>query len=301
MIRVWLLIFPALILANPYSKLLRKIEEPPQSSIEGIDSIRVINLDSRPELWHRLEPLLNYHNIKCQRFSAISGWEFPWEILQEALTRRLTGGPLGCLLSHLSILNDAISRNHNVIWTLEDDPEVRRDPKLLTRYIEDLTQFDPKWDVLYTDVDWTNRNGIPIKFLSLPIEKKTPLKPLSFYTKRTVVCNNIARIHGRYGTVSMIFSKRGMRKIVRHFLNSDDIVWPYDIEIHLIPGIRQYGLINPVVTNGHFDFNYSDCGKNPLENFYKINSEHYNKRRLALKSIKQKKEKWKNYFDRLDF
>ena len=125
----------------------------------NIDFIYMINLDQRPEKWaHSIHQLIPY-DILPYRFSAINGWEdLTVEIINDvglkfsmngrgfhgdklphfknrATSRFITSDrpilctalpeePIGCFLSHLSVLQDAYDRGFETIWVMEDDIEV---------------------------------------------------------------------------------------------------------------------------------------------------------------------------------
>ena len=259
-----------------YETLFKPLHEKPRSSIKGIEGVYVINLDVRPEKWHRIEPILYYHGIDHTRFPAVFGMDFDLPTIKTFCARHLRPGALGCMLSHLSIYHDALQRGLKVVWVLEDDVEILRDPKILTNVIAKLDQLDPQWDILYTDLDFVKKDGTHTQCLAFPIEKKYPFPhSLDYYTYRENVSKSIQLIRSRYGMASMIVSERGMKKVLNYFTTYDDILWPIDIEIHYIEGIRQYGIIDPVATNANFAFSYSDTGKmGRLMNYYEIDDEH---------------------------
>lgn len=261
---------------KPYETLFKLHHKIPRSSIKGIDGVYVINLDVRPEKWHRIEPILYYHGIDHVRFSAVFGIGFNLSTIKKFCARYFRPGALGCMLSHLSIYYDALQRGLKVIWVLEDDVKILRDPKVLTLIVDELNRLDPQWDILYTDLDFINSDGAYTRSLALPRDKKYPFSlPLEYYTYRENLSENIQLIRSRYGTASMIVSERGMKKVLDHFTLYDDILWPFDIEIHFVPEIRQYGIIDPVVTNANFSFNFSDTTiENKLVNVYEIDDEH---------------------------
>ena len=152
----------------------------------------MINLDQRPEKWHRsLEQLLTFH-IAPYRFSAVNGWELSLETLHDVglkyspemhggfmgtsypsngngepsheLIRNygqtyfchcLSRGAIGINLSHLSILKDALDSGYETIWVMEDDIEILENPHLLSEMVEKLDQCvgANNWDILFTDQD----------------------------------------------------------------------------------------------------------------------------------------------------
>ncbi len=282
---------------KPYENLFKLIDETPRSSIEGIDGIYVINLDVRPEKWHRLEPMLYYHGVDCIRFAAIFGWEFDVPTTLNYCTKHMRMGQVACMLSHLSIYQEALNQGLKVIWVMEDDSEFLRDPQVLTEIITELDEIDPEWDVLYTDLDFIKKDGTYVRSLAFPVDKADPFPhPLSYYTYRKNISKNLQLLRSRYGTGSMIMSERGMKKAVDHFTTYDDILWPYDIEFHYIPTIRQYGIRNPVVINGHFSYNSSDTAARRIKNYYEIDEEHiqYLEERFTL--LGEIVDHWLKYF-----
>lgn len=282
---------------KPYQNLFKPCKGEVRSSIQGIDGIYVINLDVRPERWHRLEPILFYHGIDAVRFSAVWGWDLDFFTIQEYCMKHLMIGQLGCMLSHLSVYSDALQRGLKVVWVMEDDVEIKRDPQILSEILEELDGIDPEWDVLYTDLDFCKADGTFVRSLALPWDKIPPFPPhpLEHYTYRKTVSKNLQLIRARYGTASMILSERGMKKALDHFLTYEDILWPYDIEFHYIPGIRQYGIVDPVASNGHFSYNFSDAGKFPKD-YYEISDDHvrFIEERRALFSVIC--ENWLSFF-----
>ena len=113
------------------------------SGLEGIDCIYVINLDSRPEKWQRVNKLLQTNGLKANRFSGINGWDITIESRRElcwAYPIRLSAGEFGCLLSHISVIKDAYKRGFNCIWVCEDDIEIVRKISRLPRLLRRLTQ-----------------------------------------------------------------------------------------------------------------------------------------------------------------
>ena len=133
------------------------------------------------------------------------------------------------MLSHLSIYLDALQRNLKVIWVIEDDLIILRNPHVLTKLIKELEQLDPDWDVLYTDIYFVKKDGSYTRSLGFPIDKKYSFPyPIDYYTYREDISKNIQLLRSRYATTSMIVSERGMKKALAHFTTYDDIVWPID-------------------------------------------------------------------------
>lgn len=222
-----------------------------ESNIQNIDCIFVINLDRRPERWGKIENLCRKHKFCVNRFPAIDGWQLTDEDMKNLKGNyecQLTKGMVGCLLSHVSILKEAFARGYNVIWVMEDDIEIIDDIRLIPSLLSTLYEIDPDWDVFYTDRDGRNSsNGEYIFSLSSDFRPDDLFhQPLSYYLKREVVGEGIMRIGQRFCTHSLIFSKKGIEKILHYFIHVY-LYSPIDIDIHYIPGIREYSVVKDIV------------------------------------------------------
>src|SRR5262249_8949193 len=138
-------------------------------TMPGVDYIYMINLDQRPEKWKTsLEQLIPYGIIPF-RFSAVNGWELSLETINDvglSYTPEMEGGfmatcyplngkfepshevisnlgqtyfchcmargTIGIALSHISILKDAYESGYETVWIMEDDIEVKKDPRILS-------------------------------------------------------------------------------------------------------------------------------------------------------------------------
>ena len=220
------------------------------SGINNVDCVYVINLEHRPQKWAETRDIFNYYGIYPNRVNAINGWTLSNEeqqILCGSYPLRLRGGQLGCILSHISTLQDAFKRGYSVIWICEDDIQIYENPHQLNDLISTLTEIDPEWDVLYTDNDSKNNSGITVVSVGSDFRRDFPHKDLNYYTKREIVNNDLIAINQRFGAYSLIFSKRGIEKVLRHFI--DNYLWTsYDIDIHYTPEIRQYCIRRDLVS-----------------------------------------------------
>lgn len=235
----------------PITKQLKPLDvyrlEP---GLDWVDCVYVINLDQRPEKWKRIKTLFDQRGIAVNRVSAINGWKIAKDVQKELAgiyPVRLGGGQLGCLLSHLSVLHDAYQREFDTIWVCEDDIEfcddVRKIPELVTK----LSQLDPEWDVLYTDVDSKDSEGNYVQSLGSDFRPHQPSLPVDFYTQRILIDDDIMNIRQRFGLYSVLFSRRGIKKILDYFTHQ--YLWsPIDIDIHYIPGIREYSATQDIVS-----------------------------------------------------
>src|SRR5580658_5487949 len=152
MIRFLLLIL-SLNLHGGIEKYFKKAENKTAvSNIGNIDFIYMINLDKRPERYERTMEALKPYGINPYRFSAVNGWELDFRALDElgiifesgmspgplaSVYRHAEGkeylsnevmkeigvcyyshglprGSIGCILSHLSVLQDAYDSDYEI-------------------------------------------------------------------------------------------------------------------------------------------------------------------------------------------
>ncbi len=221
------------------------------SGIGLIDCVYVINLEKRPEKWIESNNSFLEYSIKPNRVNAFDGWKLTDQQLQKLMGKhpiRMRGGQMGCLISHLSVIKDAYNRGFKCIWVCEDDVIFNQNPHSLTKHIFTLSVYQPKWDILFTDMDAKDVNGNPIVSVSSDFRPDFKHEDISYYLEKTAVSHELIQIRQRFGTYSMIISRSGMAKILNHYEKLP--VWTaYDIEIHYIPNIEEFALINEVVTS----------------------------------------------------
>lgn len=232
------------------------------SGIPPIDCIYVINLDERREKWAKMESKLSKHRLKGNRVSGVNGWKLSKTTLSELsgpYEIKMNNGHYGCLLSHVSILFDAYARGFSKIWILEDDAEFIYKVSLIPLLINELEAIDPNWDILFTDQDFRDRKGGYIRSLATNPRPDQSIYEPSYYVQRSDVSARLMRIHSRYGTHSMILSQRGIEKMLHYF--SHVYVWaPIDIDMHYIPGLKEYASKKDIVSNS-LEKNVSDTSK----------------------------------------
>lgn len=268
---------------------LRKIpSKPPGHTMRGIDYIYMINLDQRPEKWELSVSQLALYGISPFRFSAVNGWELSLETINDVglkFSPEMEGGfmatcyPLGgnfepsheiinqygrtyfchCLargtigiaLSHISILKDAYDSGYETVWIMEDDIEVKQDPRILSDLIDRLDTLVGKdnWDILFTDKDQhdTHGNYNPCYWPTKRPDYITFTKTNNFHLRKTI-SEDFWQIGARYGAHSMIVRRSGMKKLLQFFM-AHQIFLPYDLDFFLPQGIKLYAVLNDVVTN----------------------------------------------------
>lgn len=257
-----------------------------ESTMPSIDFIYLINLDRRPEKYKKSINALAPYGIVPHRFSAVNGWELSSRALDElgvfyeigtpegplsTVFRReggaefssfeimkepnvsyychsFTRGAIGCILSHLSILQDAFESNYNVIWIMEDDIRVVEDPHRLSSLTLELSQIAPDWDILFTDDEIKGADGGQVYCGGILPRPLVTLQPFSYYEQRVDVHPDMIRLGLRYGSHSMIISRAGIAKILTYF-KKNKLFFPYDMEYCCIPDIQMYACKYDIVTN----------------------------------------------------
>jgi GR25 family glycosyltransferase involved in LPS biosynthesis len=220
-------------------------------SMPEIDFIYMINLQERPEKLEESYRQLRPYGIYPYRFDAINGWKSPKNAFQglgcPEVFPKMTPGKIACILSHLSVLNDAFLSNYKTIWVMEDDIEVLADPLQLSSLIIALDDLAPDWDILYTDLETKNEFGVrvPCKAI-LPRPNLIP-EPLDFYLRRIPINDTFMEIGMRYGCYSMIIRRSGIEKILE-FFKTYRLYLPIDMELFFIKGLKQIVVQNDIVS-----------------------------------------------------
>lgn len=256
------------------------------SKMANIDFIYMINLDKRPERHERTMDTLKPYNIYPYRFSAVNGWELSFEALDELgivyepwmppgpiasvyrhadgkeyisyevmkepgvayYAHSLSRGAIGCLLSHLSILQDAYDSGYSVVWIMEDDIKVVSNPHEISSMITTLNNSAPDWDVFFTDNEIKGANGVPVPCMVIRPRPLVQLQSLDYYRSRTQISPDITKIGMRFGSASMVIKRSGMKKLL-DFFKTYKIYFPYDIDYFFVPGINFYACNRDIVTN----------------------------------------------------
>jgi GR25 family glycosyltransferase involved in LPS biosynthesis len=221
------------------------------SGMELIDCIYVINLEKRPEKWARVNELLRQEGLFPNRFNAIEGTKLSNNEQKELAGPypiRMLPGEVGCLLSHISVIKDALERNYKTAWIFEDDFEFVEPPRTMIPLIKEISKIDPNWDILYTDVDSKDCHGVPSLALGSDYRPdRNHIHPDEYYLARTSVSKELMQIRQRYGLYSYIVSRKGMEKIYSYFTHR--YLWTaVDIDLHYITNIREYSPKRDIVS-----------------------------------------------------
>lgn len=269
--------FPSLPLTNLKDFLKPALNKENKRQMDQIDFIYMINLDKRPEKFVEACAQLRPYGIKPYRFSAVNGWDLPHSVFDQVGVRLLqnplekwlattfkdvlgkteriytslndtdtffsfgmTHGTVGCILSHLSVLQDALNSGYRTIWVMEDDIEVKSDPFQIPQLIKRLNRIDPDWDILFTDADSKNTEGHYVPCLTLAYRPNFPFDPYDTYLEKSYpVDADLSRTGMRYGTYSMIVKESGIKKIL-NFYKKYALFLPYDMDFWLIHDLKMY-------------------------------------------------------------
>jgi GR25 family glycosyltransferase involved in LPS biosynthesis len=246
--------------------------------MRNIDFIYMINLDERPEKFEQTIKNFQSYGIYPYRFSAVNGWKLSNADLQKlgikldhGVVKEMMGtayplingkekivhgpmtnpemtyfshcmsrGSIGIILSHLSILQDALDSGFNTIWVMEDDVEILSDPNEISDLIEKLDRQVGDWDILFTDIDTKNSEGTHIPCRAIAPRANFHNAPLKFYLQKfRYISPDFSQIGMRYGAYSMIIRKGAMKKILDSF-KSLNIFLPYDMDYWLVNDLKMY-------------------------------------------------------------
>lgn len=102
------------------------------------DQIYYINLDNRTDRLNSISQQLLENNISAKRVRGIIPDDNPHPI---------NNGQLGCLLSHLSIITDAMINNYNSILILEDDTIFKKN--FISLFSRLIYYLPTQWHMIY--------------------------------------------------------------------------------------------------------------------------------------------------------
>ena len=260
--------------------------------IQNVDFIYMINLDERPEKFAASAQQLQPYGIHPYRFSAVNGWKISLEDVNDVGVKYkpgmranlmgtyypLTGegpkheimsvpgrtyfchcmsrGAIGCVLSHASVLQDALKSRYKTVWIMEDDISVVRDPRVLSSLITELDRKVGKknWDILFTDRDTiSNATGkhVPCHGGGYVLSPDFTPDDTQRFSVRTRVSANLRRIGARFGAYSYIIRQSGMKKIL-HFIKEHHIFIPFDLAFYQPSHIKIYTVLKDVVSTRRF-------------------------------------------------
>jgi GR25 family glycosyltransferase involved in LPS biosynthesis len=129
------------------------------------DGVYCINLSSRPDRLINFTNKMRLHGIRFERFNAVSKTFLnPFSQLVMPDDPLLVGsanksGLLGCLLSHMGVMNLALSRGQKQVLIFEDDVSIHKDADLLLKsFMKSLEDNN----VLFKDIDIVHFGYLPV-------------------------------------------------------------------------------------------------------------------------------------------
>jgi len=278
---LFLILLPGLIIADLFDHLKPALNKEGPHDMRNIDFIYMINLDERPEKFQISVSQLDPYGIFPYRFSAVNGWTLSNECLNDVgvlfsegmradvlgtcygeepthglmipgnkyVAYKMSKGVIGIVLSHLSVLKDALDSGYDTIWVMEDDILVIRNPHLIS-YMIDLLDSQVgygNWDILFTDQDTKDSLGnyVPC-YSAAPRPNFEPKDPDKFAEKKRV-SRDFRKIGARYGTYSMILRRSGIQKIY-DFITEHKVFLPYDMDFYLPENMHMYTVNTEVIS-----------------------------------------------------
>lgn len=263
-------------------------DKTPVRTISPIDYMYVINLDHRTEKYQQTLDQLSPYGIIPYRFSAVNGWRLPIETLWDVgfvfekgmrsggmgttylidngkeyrshqvveeegthyFSHCSSRGMVGCILSHLTVIKDALQSRYELVWICEDDIEVVRNPHVLSQYIQDLDTIVGRdnWDLLFTFRDYRGPGGQYYTPYGANYRPNIETRDQEKFNINRPISQDLRQVGSRFGTQSMIWTRRGMEKALNYY-RKYKIFLPYDLDLVLIPDIKIYSVIEDVVTN----------------------------------------------------
>jgi GR25 family glycosyltransferase involved in LPS biosynthesis len=283
--RIFFFLFPLALSANIEDYFREAKWKLGMHSMPGIDFIYMINLDERPEKYEQTMRTLRPYSIYPYRFSAVNGWRLSFQAIDNLGVRYMPGSPhgpiasvfrhvdgkeipsfeimndervtyychslsrgaIGCLLSHLSVLQDAFTSEYETIWVMEDDIRVVSDPHEISHLIQVLDSLAPDWDVFFTDNETKGSDGNPVYCGGLRPRPGFQLQSLEYYRNRVSIHADIYKLGLRFGAYSMIIRRSGVKKIL-DFFKTYKLFFPYDIDYCFVPDLQRYSCTRDIVT-----------------------------------------------------
>jgi len=144
--------------------------------VEGVDC-NSLKYNDQFELWKDKNPMcqditfdhfdwqlyLNYYpDLKKNIFDKNKAWKH-WinhgikELRSCVENRIINKGQWGCLESHINVLKDALKKNYESIFILEDDVLLHKDFESQIERISDIQETKPEWNIIYLGAsqhDW---------------------------------------------------------------------------------------------------------------------------------------------------
>jgi len=207
-----------------------------------VNSIYVINLDSRPERFASFSKKLSRCKIPVKRVQAVAGTDFDSSYLSKYAPEApvpLSKGQVACYHSHKKCWGKMLNSTDQIVWILEDDARLNHNyAKHLDIWLQDIEQKDPNWEMIYSfrssvDHFYTQAAQKRIPFISVD-ERQYDLP----FTKHSVICGPSLFLSG------YLISRKGAENLLKICAKIRE---PLDIQIPLNRDkIRMYAFSPPI-------------------------------------------------------
>lgn len=168
------------------------------TNLSDISNAFYINLEHRTDRREQVEHELSIMGINAQRFNAIVN----------------NNGAIGCTMSHLRLLNNAIEKNYSHLLILEDDIQFLEPETFKTNFNKFLELHGNNWDVIIF-----SGNNVP------------PYSPIDETCIRVTSCQTTTGylVNGHYLRTLRDNIKEGLEKLIKnplmHYYFAIDKYW----------------------------------------------------------------------------
>jgi glycosyl transferase family 25 len=168
------------------------------TNLSDISNAFYINLEHRTDRREQVEHELSIMGINAQRFNAIVN----------------NNGAIGCTMSHLRLLNNAIEKNYSHLLILEDDIQFLEPETFKTNFNKFLELHGNNWDVIIF-----SGNNVP------------PYIPIDETCIRVTSCQTTTGylVNGHYLRTLRDNIKEGLEKLIKnplmHYYFAIDKYW----------------------------------------------------------------------------
>ena len=199
----------------------------------NIDKIYVINLKKNKDRLEKFMKNAKKANIKVERFDAVYGKELSKDhpdILKHFVKNHgLRLSQIGCALSHIKIMEDAINNNYNNILIFEDDAIIQED--FWDRFYEAYNELPKDWDMLLLSIN-TGYGKL--------------------YNNKLI---KLTKYNGNWGSIGYLVNINFIKKIVNNKFNTT--IDNFLRNKYYYNNNYKVFLINPLLINHDYTF-YSD-------------------------------------------
>jgi len=205
------------------------------SAIQGIDATFLVCLQGTEGL-QKIHDELQKQGLSAfeyNKFHKISS-----KILCSYCSSIISPYLLTQILSHLSIYQYCLNKSLHHALILENQAYFVGNSKQLSSVITKLEEYNPDWDILFTDMDFHD-----------PQTGKLIIPNLHYIPHNKTKINQVfSKIHCRYGSTAFVISNKGMKKVLEYFRSHWDNL-PFDQILFKIPQLEIYGTNVDIITN----------------------------------------------------